>query len=187
MEESQDPKPPERAETLPQKLPSDNTGPQAPPTPRNLGLGLVSVTLFYLVLIFFTKPISWGDTGIYAPQIIEMTKGVLPQSRAWEFGHLIWRPLGELVWQAGRPIWAQFSHGSTVLELYATFSFLSIFFGFIAILAAFGIAWRVSRSVAISTFVACAFATWNAYLNYFQAGTSYVAGLAMQLLALFLI
>lgn len=155
--------------------------------PLHVVSGLACVTFLFLALILFTKPISWGDITIYAPQIIEMTKGIIPHSVAWEFGHLIWRPIGELVWKAGGSIWASHSHGSTVLELYSAMGSTSIFFAFVAVMAAFGIAWRVSRSVLVSTFVACSFATWNGFLNYFQAGTSYVPGLSMQLVGLYLL
>jgi hypothetical protein len=48
-------------------------------------LGVGWVTVLYGLLILFTKPISWGDTIVYAPQIVDFSKGAMPRSEIWEF------------------------------------------------------------------------------------------------------
>jgi hypothetical protein len=150
-------------------------------------LGVGWVTLLYGLLILLTKPISWGDTIVYAPQIVDFSRGAMPRSQTWEFGHLFWRPIGGLVWRMGGSYWSHQSGGGQVLEVYSALHALNLVFGWVAVLASFGIAWRISRRAFTATLVGSAFVGWNAFMNYFQSGTAYVPGLALQLAGLYLL
>jgi len=142
--------------------------------------------LLYLSLAYFTKPLSWGDTIVYAPQIIAFSKGLLDPRFFWEFGHLLWRPLGSLAWHAGFPSGTTFD-GNESLQVYVALAAVNHVLSYIAALASFGIAWRISRSALRATLIAGAFLAWNPFLNYMQSGTAYVPGLAMQLVGAYLL
>ena len=150
-------------------------------------LGVVFVTVVYAAVIHFTKPITWGDTIVYAPQVVNFSKGLLDRRQFWEFGHLFWRPIGYLIWHLGQPYWSRQVGGSQVLEVYGALRLPNLLLGYVAALASFGIARRISRSVLVGAIVAGAFLGWNPFVNYVQSGTAYVPGLAMQLSGLYLL
>ena len=149
--------------------------------------GVACVTLVYAALIYLTKPISWGDTPVYAWQVIWFSKGLLDPRMFWEFGHLFWRPIGYWVWHLGMPYWSRQFDGNQVLQVYAALRLPNLVLGYVAALASFGIGLKVSRSVVVGTLITVAFLGWNPFINYFQSGTSYVPGLAMQLAAVYLL
>jgi len=152
-----------------------------------LWLGVAFVTLAYGALICFTKPITWGDTIVYAHQIANYSRGILGRHRFWEFGHLLWRPIGYLIWRLGQPYWSHQFAGSQPLQIYAALRLGNLVLGYVAALASFGIAWKISRSIIAGALVASAFLCWNPFINYFQSGTAYVPGLSMQLIGTYLL
>ena len=149
-----------------------------------LGLGAIWLTVLYASLFYLTKPLNWGDTVVYAPQIVNVSRGIADPTQLWEFGHLLWRPLGELVWRAGRPFWSQQGR-SSVLEVYAALRFVNLVLGLVAIFAAYAIIRRIALSTGVAVLLCSAFMGWNAFMNYFQTGTAYEPGLAMQLAGLY--
>ena len=153
----------------------------------HVGFGIACVTLVYAALIYLTKPVNWGDTPVYAWQVIAFSKGLLDPRKFWEFGHLFWRPIGYLVWHLGMPYWSRQFNGHQVQQVYAALRLPNLVMGYVAALASFGIGLKVSRSVVVSTLIVVAFLGWNPFINYFQSGTSYVPGLAMQLVAVYLL
>lgn len=147
--------------------------------------GVVFITLAYIALLFYTKPLNWGDSHVYARNVVNFSAGLLNPRQFWEFGHLFWRPVGYLVWHLGNPYWSRQFGGNQILEAYAALQLPNILLGYVAALASFGITWKVSRSVSTASLVCVSFLGWNPFLNYFQSGTSYVPGLAFQLAGLY--
>ncbi len=147
----------------------------------------IFLTVVYLFLVNFTKPLTWGDTPIYASQIVRFSDGDLKNSQFWEFGHLLWRPAGDLLWNLGESYWREQFDNDEELQVYAALQSLNLVFGYLAGLAAFGIAWRISHNAVAAVLVASAFLGWNANLNYIQSGTAYVPGLSLQLTGLYLL
>lgn len=150
-------------------------------------MGIAFLTLVYVCLVNLTKPISWGDTGIYASDIAAFSEGQVSSRRIWEFGHLFWRPIGNFLWHLGGASWPPRFGGDKVLQISAALQLPNLVLGYFGGLAAFGIAWRISRNAITATAIATAFLGWNATLNYSQSGTAYVPGLTMELAGLYLL
>jgi hypothetical protein len=157
------------------------------PGGMQLGLGIAFVTVVYLLLIFFTKPIIWGDTIVYALQISRYPQGLVSARDFWDFAHLFWRPLGYLVWRMGAAHWSSQFPSSPVLQIFAAMRALNLVVDYLVVLASFGIVWRVSRSVLTASLIAAGFLCWNPFLAYFQTGSAYVPGLGLLLAATYLI
>ena len=152
-----------------------------------LGLGLGFVTLIYLLLVFFTKPIIWGDTIVYALQISRYPQGLTKPGEFWDFAHLFWRPLNYAFWHIGQSHWAQEFPNSPVLQLFAAMRVFNIIIDYLVALASFGVAWKISRSVVTGALMTAAFLCWNPFLNYFQTGSAYAPGLGLLLAATYLL
>jgi hypothetical protein len=152
-----------------------------------LGLGIGFVTLVYLALIFFTRPIGWGDTIVYALQISAHAQGAGNPGDYWDFAHLFWRPLNYLFWHAGQSHWSQQFPASPVVQIFAAMRMLNLLVDYLAVLAGFAVAWKMSRSVVTGALVAAAFLCWNPFLNFFQTGSAYVPGLGLLLAATYLL
>lgn len=150
-------------------------------------LGLAFLTLVYAFLVSLTKPLSWGDTCVYAPDIVGFSEGHVNSRRIWEFGHLFWRPIGNLLWHLGGNYWPTRFDGDKVLQVYSALQLPNLLLGYFGAIAAFGIAWRISRNAITATLVTAAFLGWNPNVNYSQSGTAYVPGLTLQLAGLYLL
>jgi hypothetical protein len=157
------------------------------PGRMQIGLGIGFVTLVYLALIFFTKPIGWGDTIVYAVQISRYPQGTLSPREFWDFAHLFWRPLNYLFWHGSQSHWAQQFPKSAVVQIFAAMRVLNLFVDYLAVLAGFAVAWKMSRSVVAGALVAAAFFCWNPFVNFFQTGSAYVPGLGLLLAATYLL
>jgi len=161
--------------------------PAPAPGRMQLGLGFAFVTLVYLALIFFTKPIGWGDTIVYALQISAHAQGAGNAQDFWDFAHLFWRPLNYLFWHAGQSHWSQQFPRSPVVQIFAAMRMLNLLVDYLAVLAGFAVAWKVSRSVVAGALVTAAFLCWNPFVNFFQTGSAYVPGLGLLLAATYLL
>lgn len=168
-------------------MPNMQTGSWLAGRRTHIWLGIAFLTLVYASLACFTKPISYGDTCVYAPDIVAFSKGRLSSGQFWDFGHLFWRPIGYLIWRLGGTYWSPRYDGDQVLQVYAALRLPNLLLGYFGGLAAFGIVWRISRNAFTSALVGAAFLGWNPNVNYFQSGTAYVPGLALQLVGLYLL
>ncbi len=157
------------------------------PAPLQLGLGVAFVTLVYLLLIFFTKPIIWGDTIVYALQISRYPSGQANPRDFWDFAHLIWRPVNYAFWQIGQSHWARQFPNSAVLQIFAAMRMLNLIVDYLAVLASFALAAKLSRSVVAGALIAAAFLCWNPFLSFFQTGSAYVPGLGLLLASTYLL
>ncbi len=141
-----------------------------------LGLGIAFVTLVYLALIVFTKPIGWGDTIVYALQISAHAQGAGNPGDYWDFAHLFWRPLNYLFWHAGQSHWSQQFPASPVVQIFAAMRMLNLLVDYLAVLAGFAVAWKVSRSVVTGALVTAAFLCWNPFVNFLSDGLGVCPG-----------
>jgi hypothetical protein len=148
---------------------------------------LLLLTVFYALMLRFTTPLTWGDTIIYAPEIISYSHGQLALPRFFDFAHLFWRPLGYLLWRYGGFYTPSSTGWNQLLEVYSAFRVPSVILGYVALLSVFGIGARISRNIRTGAILAIAFLGWNACIDYFQVGTAYVPGMALQLAGLFVL
>jgi hypothetical protein len=121
--------------------------------------------------LLFTRARWMGDTVDYAQSALSFDR------HAWDFGHLLWVPLGWLAHTLGR---------LNTTGLAWTLILISTVSGVVSVLLLRVTLGLVGVRPWPAAAVSVAFLFSQAMLNYMQTGASYVPGLAMTLLALFL-
>jgi hypothetical protein len=148
-------------------------------------LGGVLCVLFYLVASVFTGAYFMGDTADYSLALVEKAAG--RDYLFWEFGHLLWRPLGYVLFRVASPLMQRFGgfepQASATLVLLA----LSWIGGLVSVLSLYGLLNRICRRKWPVLFTVLAFIGAQAFLNYFHTGAPYIPGLAAILLAMYLL
>jgi hypothetical protein len=131
----------------------------------------------YATIIALSASTFPGDTRDYANSIVARHAG--RDLYFWEFGHLLWRPLGYLLVLVSRPFRVGIAEQSEYLVAVHSLIAISIVAGAIALLAflAWVIRLRVPRTTAVAATLAMAMSC--ALLNYAQTGTAYLPALAM--------
>jgi len=147
---------------------------------RSLGRIQYGIIAFaYVLLLALTKSVNVGDTRWYARQIVSYTTGQL-----WEFGHLIWRPLGYLAyrsihWFTGGVLgWSDYLTARTSLVA------ISVICGLALALTLGSLAKCVSASPGVGLLTAVLVLYGSAFLAMAPAGSSYIPGLLFLTLAL---
>jgi hypothetical protein len=135
----------------------------------------------YVVATWLTRPHFMGDTVFYAEEI--QTRG----RAIWEFGHLLWRPLGKLFGRAAAPLLGSFAGGDERAQLTLALAVLGWLFGLMCVVLTVALLGRVCRRAWVVLVVAVAFILSHGFLNFSQTGCSYVPGLAFLLLGLYLL
>src|SRR5438132_4432722 len=136
----------------------------------------------YIVATFSTSAIFMGDTVDYVESITLWSRGV--NHNFWEFAHLLWRPLGWVTSSLLSPITSLFVGPSQRLNVTLTLITISWLAGAVCVVQIHSLARRVSGRTLVANFVAFAFICTQGFLNFAQAGNSYIAGLALLLLGI---
>lgn len=136
---------------------------------------------FFLILLL-TRADFQGDTLWYATDITSYQQSSTPDKAAlWDFGHLLWRPTGLLLYRAlgdWKPYAAEpIAAASFILIL------LSIASSLVCILLFQAIGLRMKLPVWLSTVLSTSFFCFYAVLEYSRSGAAYVPGLMFSLLA----
>ena len=144
--------------------------------------------ILYFALLAWAKPNYGADPLSYAGDAYRFAQQhSLANTRAiWEFGHLIWRPLGVLLLPLFEPLASRFHVSPQLVPLMALIT-LSTLFTLAATLIVCHITRLLSGSNSAGVIVSILFLTSNAVLNYARSGYPYAPGLAMQLLAVSII
>lgn len=148
----------------------------------------------YVLATWLTNAFYMGDTSFYGAMVANVSGGKSYQLwetsgnySLWEFGHLLWRPLGVVVFPLLRPV-ARLSVGSDLSPgaVFVTVA-LNWLSGLLSVVLMSALVGRVCDSRWRVHVVTVAFIFTQAFLNYTQTGCSYVPGLAFLLLGLFLL
>ncbi len=105
----------------------------------------------------------------------------------WEFGHLLWRPLGLGLWSVFHGWMSGWYGGSTVTEITAGLFAVNFVAGLALTLLAYAISRRLGLGEWASLTVTTAILLCSAVLNYVHSGTAYIPGLALHLAGLWLL
>lgn len=149
----------------------------------------LAISFVFLLLYTATVQDTPGDTRDYITDVLNYShnRGTAPAMMRWEFGHLLWRPLGYAGWRLTAPVTSVWFHNNPVIEIAAVFWAINFISGFclvfivLAIVNRLGIkhwtAFAITSSVLFS----------SAVLNYIHSGTSYIPGLVLQLAGLWFV
>jgi hypothetical protein len=142
------------------------------------------VTTLYVFATWMTNAHFMADTTDYVDSVLSYMSGNTNR-RLWEFGHLVWRPLGWSIYQIFRflielVIGENLRAGVTLG--FVAFNWLA---GLVGALSLYGILRRVCVKKWAVWFTVFAFIFSHGFLNFAQTGTSYLAGLAFLLLGIY--
>lgn len=149
-------------------------------------LDAFALVALYLLLVAVTRTLDQGDTPGYAVDIVAALQG--ETGRLWEFGHLLWRPVGfaivRLIIAVEGPAIAQ-SHATLLVASIRVLTVIATAGGAAAVLL-FRL-WlgrlevpRLAAAVATGGFLSAA-----GFINYAETGSAYVPALAMLLLGFY--
>src|ERR1035441_9596964 len=141
------------------------------------------------VLVCCTRGYFLADTGLYVGDISRSfdRSPFSPASQLWEFGHVLWRPLGWALTRIGWPLFLRFTNWSTDNAVASVLIAISMIAGCVTVLLWRSIALEVTGSRAVSFLVALAFACSSSFLTFLHAGTSYLSGLLCVTLSLWVL
>jgi len=139
----------------------------------------------YTLVSYLTGAFFMADTVDYVADVYSHYVGV--GNTLWEFGHLIWRPLGWLLIRTLAPVIAVFAGPDLQIQITYIFVALNWVAGLASVLLLRAFLRRFSIRPAVADLCTFAFLCSNAFLNYIHAGSSYIPGLAFLLLGFYLL
>jgi hypothetical protein len=148
---------------------------------RERALTLAPLVAVYLFVTWLTEPHFMADTVPYADAVLSGDR-----VRIWEFGHLLWRPLGAAARATVfEPLLHALAGADTRAGVVLVLVLTSWVAGLVCVLSLAGIVRRVCRREWVVLVACVAFVFAHGFLNFAQAGASYVAGLAFLLLGMY--
>ena len=154
---------------------------------RSRASSLIFSLLLYLFLALVTVSTFLADTTSYADSIVARLQGRYYEF--WEFGHLLWRPLGWAITRGIGVLDPDWLKGTEVAHYHAVLVLMAVSWlaGFAVLYLFHRLACFVTNNIWYASLATVGFATAHAFLNYSQAGTAYIAGLAMLVLAIYIL
>jgi hypothetical protein len=139
----------------------------------------------YCLATWFTNPWLMGDTVDYVNSIVAFDNGYNVQF--WEFGHLFWRPLCWLIYKLFSPLTGQLFGADQTIKVTVTLLAINWIASLIVLLILHNLILRVCNRYWIVNLTTIGFLFSAAFLNYGQTGSAYVPGLALVLLAAYIL
>lgn len=138
----------------------------------------IAATVF-IASVYLTTPYFWADAADYVDSVTDFHRGKYYDF--WEFGHLLWRPLGWLVWTtffdlSDPYLWRY--------QIFKVFQWFNLAAGFGSTLLMAYILRRIGVRDLINLLIVAAFVSSHAFLNFTQTGTSYVTALFFYILGI---
>jgi len=153
---------------------------------RSSEAALAFSILLFVTLFLITVPETTQDTPGYARQTVTYMQGGEP-TLLWEFGHLLWRPLGLALWRAVHPLMASWSGGSTTVEIIALLCAVNAIAGLTLTVLMFAICRRLGLREWSAFSITGGVLLCSPVLNYVHSGMSYIPGLTLHFAGLWLI
>ena len=145
----------------------------------------VYISGVYLFAAFLTRPFFQGDTLDYVASIAAHIRG--GQLEFWDFGHLLWRPFGWLAFRVSSPLLAWFVGSDQRVQITLALIVVSWLAGLASAILLLAVLRLYCASRWIPELVVTSFVFSTAELNYSRTGSSYVPGLSLLILAMYLI
>jgi hypothetical protein len=140
----------------------------------------------YLLATLLTNADFMADTTDYVDSIVSFVGG--RNYEFWEFGHLFWRPLGWLLYALCKPMTSLVASGEVRFNVTLVLVALNWLAGLLSVCALLGIVRRLCGDrIWITGLVTVTFIFSHAFLNFTQTGSSYIPGLSLLLLGLYLL
>jgi hypothetical protein len=139
----------------------------------------------YICATWLTRSFFQGDTMDYVDSIVAHIRGGYYEF--WDFGHLLWRPFGWLAFRVSSPFLARFVGSDQRIQITVILIVLSWLAGLASALLLLALLRLYCARGWIPQLVVTSFVFSTAELNYSRTGSSYVPGLSLLILAMYLI
>lgn len=135
--------------------------------------------LFFSIVLVATRATSMGDTLSYSNDIADhLGKSPIgPLNSLWEFGHLLWRPLGWILTSAVRPLLMAVTDWTPSMQASSVLIAVSIASSIVTVLLWYLLLIDLTRSHLISFAVTLCLACSHGFLLYAHTGFAYIPGL----------
>ena len=158
--------------------------------PTQPGWGPIALwSTLYVLATSFTTAALFGDTRAYTSSILDFTHGETHHSwddnAFWEFGHLLWRPLGWVAFKISQPVTSFFVGPEPRINIAICLFALVWIAGLFSVLVLNLILRRLGAGTASANVATLAFMFCQAFLNYVQTGVPYIPGLLLLLLSIY--
>ncbi len=140
------------------------------------------IILVYVFATLFTSAYFMADTADYVDSIVAHTEG--RNYDFWEFGHLFWRPFGTIILIPVSKLFDSHDKRITIDYILLAINWLA---GLVSVCALHGFICRIVKLAWVCMASVLVFIFAHAFLNYSQSGSSYIPGLAMLLVGLYLV
>lgn len=138
----------------------------------------------YVFATLLTAPSFQGDTIDYVYSIAAHSQGRYLEF--WEFGHLLWRPFGWAAWRISGPLLSRLVGPDLKLQISAVLIAISWLAGLMAALLLLALLRSYEVAEWVCQLVAASFVFSMAVLDYSRTGCSYIPGLCLLLLSMYL-
>lgn len=143
------------------------------------------VSGIYILATLLTRPFSQGDTPDYVDSIVTHINGGYYQF--WDFGHLLWRPFGWLLFHISGSFLGRFIGANQRAEITLGLIVVSWLAGLGCALLLLALLRLYCARAWIPELVVASFIFSSAALNYSQSGSSYISGLCLLTLSVYVI
>lgn len=148
---------------------------------------LAVVIGIYALTLLLTRPDTYIDSFNYAKHIVDHAAGAVNprQDPFWDFGHVLWRPMGYFIYCLfGGPLTALF-HGNRIFAAAASLIVWNIAGALVAVVFVYLLAARLTGCAGVAAVAAIGFLSTHAVMNFKLTGNAYAAGIACQAAALY--
>jgi hypothetical protein len=135
------------------------------------------VVAAYVGATFATRANLMGDTADYVESITLFARGV--NHWMWDFAHLLWRPLGWILSLAFAPVTRVVVGENDRLNVMLTLTSVSWLAGLLCVVLVHSLVRQTTGRTWVANVTALALIFTHGFLNFTQAGTSYILGLAL--------
>jgi hypothetical protein len=146
---------------------------------------LLIVLVFYLSAWLSTSAHFMADTNVYTQAILRHQHGgaavdyrLNTSNPFWDFGHLLWRPLGWVGFVVSKPIDGVFGLHNERAEVLTTLISINFLAALSCVIFFFLLARRMLAGTGPALLATIAFCTADAFLDYAHSGNAYVVGLS---------
>lgn len=161
-------------------------------------LPLLLVAGLYVSALGFTNSHYMADSGGYVvsilayagiPQYVAENPVVADyrsENRFWDFGHLLWRPLGLVLFRVFTPVSSLVVGPDPGYNARILLMWVNYLAGFISVLLLYALVKTLTNRVWLAVLIALFFTFSHGFLNFAQTASSYVAGLGFLMAGLYL-
>jgi hypothetical protein len=170
------------------KILTNNRASSASTTPGQHWTGAAILVFILAVVLAATRAPLLGDTGLYANEIAPfLTKSAWGAKPLWEFGHLLWRPMGWALTTLLAPAFHLWTDWTPVMQVIFVLICVSTLSAAIAVVFCYWLLLDVTNSPRCAGGLTLAFLFLHGFLLYSHSGTAYVPGLAALTVSLYLV